>query len=106
MATQKSSDDQRAMVAECARERRSRLARGEQASKAGQASGQVRRGETNVPDNATDTFKPKRDRRAEVARKLSQPKHDTRAEVTRERGRSRPKPRVAHLIAAAQYRPR
>jgi hypothetical protein len=59
------------MVAEGARERRSKLARSAQASKAGQASGQVRSG-MNVSDALTDTFK------------TSQPKHDTRAEIARE----------------------
>ncbi len=66
------------MVVEGARERRSKLTRSAQASKAGQVSGQVRRG-ANVSDNATDTLKPKRDTRAEVARETKVPERKLRA---------------------------
>jgi hypothetical protein len=86
------------MVAEGARERRSKLYCSEQASKAGQISGQVRRGEMNVPRTSRETFKPKRDSRAEIAREAKIPERKRRA-AGRLSNRAPRVARVSHLAA-------
>jgi hypothetical protein len=69
--------DQRAMVAEGARERRSKLAVSEHSARAGEASAAARNGNTSV--NVSDVSKPKRDTRAEVARESKIPERKLRA---------------------------
>jgi N6-adenosine-specific RNA methylase IME4 len=101
------TDDQRAMIANDVRERRSRLARSEQAKRAGKASGRSRRGWPNVSVNLSDTFEQrKRDTRAEIAReaKLSERKLRAAAELKRKCPEAAAKVRAGELSLADAIR--
>ncbi len=72
-------DDQRAMVAEGARERRSKLAVKAHSSQAGKASAAARSGNTSVNVSEVLRTQPKRDTRAEIARETKVPERKLRA---------------------------
>lgn len=73
------SDDQKAMIADSARERRSKLRMAERAGNAGSVGGVGRPKQNSLSDNVSDIEKPKRDTRAEVARENKVPERKLRA---------------------------